>query len=52
MVTPTEPVSFRALLRSVENQRAAGRLVVPIRDALAAAKGRGALSIGELYTGN
>lgn len=52
VVTPTEPVAFRALVRSVDNQRAAGRLVGPIRDALTAAAGRGALSIGELYSGN
>lgn len=51
VVTPTVPGSLRAMLRSIDNQAAAARLVGPIRQALADAKGEGALSIGELYTG-
>lgn len=51
LLTPDNPVTFRALLRSIDNQRAAGRLVAPIWEALSKAAGKGALSIGELYTG-
>lgn len=52
LVTPQPPEAFRVLLRTVENQRAAARLVAPIRDLLAKAGGQASLSIGELYTGN
>jgi hypothetical protein len=51
LLTPDNPVAFRALLRGVDNQRAAGQLVAPIKEALSKAAGKGALSIGELYTG-
>lgn len=52
LVTPQPPDDFRLLLRTVENQRAAARLVAPIRDLLARSAGRASLSIGELYTGD
>lgn len=52
LVTPQPPQDFRLLLRTVENQRAAARLVEPIRALLAKAGGQAGLSIGELYTGN
>jgi hypothetical protein len=52
LVTPQPPADFRLLLRTVENQRAAARLVAPIRALMAAAGGQASLSIGELYTGN
>jgi len=52
VVTPTDPTILRGMLRSTENQRAAERLVGPIKDALASARGQGSLSIGELYTGD
>lgn len=52
LVTPQPPQDFRLLLRTVENQRAAARLVEPIRALLAKAGGQASLSIGELYTGN
>lgn len=51
LVTPTPPSDLRLLLRTVENQRAAPRLVGAVRDALAKAGGQGSLSIGELYAG-
>ncbi|MEC3947538.1 hypothetical protein [Sphingobium sp. HWE2-09] len=52
LVTPQPPQDFRLLLRTVENQRAAVRLVEPIRDLLTRAGAQASLSIGELYTGN
>ena len=52
LVTPQPPDDFRLLLRTVDNQRSAARLVAPIRDLLAKADGQASLSIGELYTGN
>ncbi|MEJ7927069.1 caspase family protein [Sphingobium sp. AN641] len=52
LVTRSPPDQFRALLRTVEGQRAAMRLVAPIKALLASGGGEGALSIGELYTGN
>ncbi|MBJ7377931.1 MAG: hypothetical protein JHC60_14060, partial [Sphingobium sp.] len=52
LVTPRPPDDFRLLLRTVENQRAAARLVGPIRDLIARAGAQASLSIGELYTGN
>ncbi|KAA9018790.1 caspase family protein [Sphingobium limneticum] len=52
LVTPQPPDDVRLLLRTVENQRAALRLVEPIRALLAGAGGQASLSIGELYTGN
>lgn len=52
LVTPQPPTQFRALLRTIENQRGAGRLVAPIKDLLASSGGQGSLSIGELYTGS
>lgn len=51
LLTPQPPAAFRALLRSSENQRGAGRLVGPIKALLSQAGASGALSIGELYTG-
>jgi hypothetical protein len=48
LVTPAPPTALRALLRSVDGQRLAGRIVAPIRLALT---GGGGLSIGEVYTG-
>jgi hypothetical protein len=52
LVTPQPPADFRLLLRTVENQRSAARLVAPIKALMAAAGGQASLSIGELYTGN
>jgi hypothetical protein len=52
LVTAQPPDDFRLLLRTVENQRAAARLVGPIRALIAKAGGQASLSIGELYTGN
>jgi hypothetical protein len=52
VVTPDNAATFRSLLRASENQRAAGRLVPLITSLLAAAGPNGALSIGELYTGD
>lgn len=52
LVTRSAPDQFRTLLRTVEGQRAAARLVAPIKALLAGEGGTGALSIGELYTGN
>ena len=52
LVTPQPPQALRLLLRTVENQRAAARLVAPIRELLARDGGQASLSIGELYTGN
>lgn len=52
LVTPQPPQALRLLLRTVENQRAAARLVAPIRALLAKGGGQASLSIGELYTGN
>ncbi len=52
LITGTPPDQFRALLRSVEGQRAAARLVAPIKALLAKDGGQASLSIGELYTGN
>ena len=51
LVTADRPDAFRNLLRTVDGQRASGRLAGPIKDELARAAGKGALSIGELYTG-
>lgn len=52
LVTPQPPDDFRLLLRTVENQRAAARLVGPIRALMVKAGAQASLSIGELYTGN
>jgi hypothetical protein len=52
LVTPQPPEQFRVLLRTIENQRAAGRLVAPIKELLAKSAGQASLSIGELYTGS
>lgn len=52
LVTPQVPEDLRTLLRTVENQRAAPRLVPLIRKAMAQAPTQASLSIGELYTGN
>lgn len=51
LLTPQPPLALRALLRGVEGQRASGRLVAPIRQALAGAGAAGGLSVAELYTG-
>lgn len=51
LLTPQPPLALRALLRGIEGQRASGRLVTPLRQALAAAGAAGGLSIGELRTG-
>jgi len=52
LVTPAPPEQFRLLLRTIDNQRAAARLVGPIKDILAKTPGQASLSIGELYTGS
>lgn len=51
ILTPERPVKLRSALRGANNQRAAGRLIEPVRDAMSTAGGRGALSVAELYTG-
>lgn len=51
LLTPQPPETLRALLRTIEGQRASGRLVAPLRQALASAGAAGGLSVGELYTG-
>jgi hypothetical protein len=48
LVLSQPPVALRAMLRSIDGQRLATRVVAPIRDLLAH---DGVLSIGELYTG-
>lgn len=52
LVTPQPPDKLRLLLRTIDNQRAADRLVAPIKALLAATPGQASLSVGELYTGN
>lgn len=52
IVTPRPPEQLRLLLRTIDNQRAADRLVAPIKALLAATPGQASLSVGELYTGN
>lgn len=51
LLTPQPPTALRALVRGVEGQRASGRLVAPLRQAVIDAGPRGGLSIAELYTG-
>lgn len=51
LLTPRPPLALRALLRAIEGQRASGRLVAPLRQALVAAGPAGGLSVGELRTG-
>lgn len=51
LLTPQPPVALRALLRGIEGQRASGRLLPALRQALAAAGAAGGLSVGELHTG-
>ena len=51
LLTPESPDNFRLLLRSIEYQRAAGRLVAPITELLKLSAGKGSLSIAELYSG-
>ncbi|MGJ3627538.1 hypothetical protein AB5I41_12225 [Sphingomonas sp. MMS24-JH45] len=51
LVTPQLPTALRALLRGIDGQRASGRLVAPLRQALVAAGAGGGLSVAELYTG-
>ena len=51
LLTPTPPTSFRTLLTSAQNQRAAARIVPALRAVLAAHGKAASLSIGQLYTG-
>ncbi|NJR78881.1 hypothetical protein HBH26_09810 [Sphingomonas sp. 36D10-4-7] len=51
LLTPQAPVALRAVLRAVEGQRASGRLVAPLKQAVVAAGAAGGLSVAELYTG-
>jgi len=51
VATPEIPEQLRALLRGTDGQRAAERLTGAIRAELKGARGRGSLSIAELYTG-
>lgn len=51
VTTPVAPVELRAMLRTLDNQRAPLQTVEPIRRLLAAAPGRTTLSIAEIYTG-
>ena len=51
IATPELPGELRAALRNAEGQRAAGRLTGLIRASLKRARGKGSLSIAELYTG-
>lgn len=48
LVTGQPPTALRALVRSINNQRLAARVVEPVRQLLA---GGGGLSINELFTG-
>lgn len=52
VVTERTPDELRALTRSLDGQRGAGKLVDAIRRALGAEPGRASLSIGEVYSGN
>lgn len=52
LVTATAPAALRALLRTLDNQRAPLQTVDQIRALLAAAPGQTTLSIAEIYTGN
>jgi hypothetical protein len=51
LLTPQPPTGLRDLIRAIEGQRASGRLVNPLRQALAGAGAAGGLSVAELYTG-
>ena len=51
LVTPERPDGVRALLRTINGQRASGRVAASIKTELAHGGGEAALSIGELYTG-
>lgn len=51
VLTAQPPVGLRAAIRGVEGQRASGRLVAPLRQAMVAAGATGGLSVAELYTG-
>jgi hypothetical protein len=52
VATPEIPTQLRAALRTADGSRAAGRLLGLIRAELKKAKGRGSLSIAEIYTGS
>jgi len=52
LVTPTAPAALRALLRTLDNQRAPLQAVDQLRTLLGAAPGQATLSIAEIYTGN
>jgi hypothetical protein len=52
VTTPTSPSDLRAMLRTLDNQRAPLKTVEPIRRLLAVAPGQTTLSIAEIYTGN
>jgi hypothetical protein len=51
LVTPTAPAALRALLRTLDNQRAPLQTIDQIRRLLAAVPGQTTLSIAEIYTG-
>jgi hypothetical protein len=52
VVSEARPDALRAMLGTVNGQRAAATLVEPIRALLAAGPGRTGLSIAEIYTGD
>lgn len=52
LVTPVPPNELRALLHTLDNQRAPLQAVEPIRRLLGEYRGRATLSLAELYTGN
>ncbi|OHC92250.1 MAG: hypothetical protein A2792_09225 [Sphingomonadales bacterium RIFCSPHIGHO2_01_FULL_65_20] len=51
LATPEPPEALRAALRNADGQRAAAGLAGLIRSELKRARGKGSLSIAELYTG-
>lgn len=52
LVTSTPPLGLRALLKRVDNQRAADRVLAPLKAALLAEPGRASLSIAQIRTGS
>lgn len=51
LVTTTPPLGLHALLKRVDNQRAADRVLAPLKAALLAEPGRASLSIAAIRTG-
>ncbi len=51
LVTPSPPLGLRSLLKRVDNERAADRVLAPLKAALLAGPGRASLSIAAIRTG-